>query len=302
MLDVRRLALLHELALRGTLVGVAESMHLSPSAVSQQLSLLEREVGRPLLRKSGRGVQLTADAEVLVSHTQELLNVLERAEADLRSSALEVFGTVRVAVFQSAALTLMPAALTQLRTDYPLLRVEMTQHEPETALRDTWARRYDIVVAEQYPGHAAPHHAGLDRELLTVDPLRLALSSADSGGALPDMSGRPWVMEPQGAASRHWAEQMCRTAGFEPDVRYESADLQVHIALVRSGNAVALLPDLIWQGAQPTCAIAPLPGEPCRSIFTSVRDAGRREPGISALRGALEDTVSSLESIGRHSA
>jgi DNA-binding transcriptional LysR family regulator len=295
MLDVRRLALLHELAVRGTLARVAESMRLSPSAVSQQLSQLEREAGRELLRKSGRGVLLTAEAEVLVRHTQDLLNILERAEADLRASAMEVSGTVRVAVFQSVALTLMPPALARLREEFPLLRVEMTQHEPETALRETWARVFDMVVAEQYPGHAAPHHLGLDRELLTTDPLRLALPPGDavagSASRLLDVADRPWVMEPQGAASRHWAEQMCRSAGFEPDVRYESADLQVHIALVRSGNAVALLPDLIWQDTEPTCALVSLPDAPRRNIFTSARGAGRDDPGIAALRGALGEAV-----------
>jgi DNA-binding transcriptional LysR family regulator len=270
-------------------------MRLSPSAVSQQLSQLEREVGRELLRKSGRGVRLTAEAEVLVRHTQELLNILERAEAELNASAMEVSGTVRVAAFQSVALTLMPPTLSALRDDYPLLRVEMTQHEPEMALRETWARMYDLVIAEQYPGHAAPHHLGLDRELLTTDPLRLALPPGDAvaGGVtgLADLAGRSWVMEPQGAASRHWAEQMCRTAGFEPDVRYESADLQVHIALVRSGNAVALLPDLIWQDAEPTCELMTPPGAPHRNIFTSARGAGRDDPGIAALRRALREVV-----------
>src|SRR5512133_3160231 len=103
MLDVRRLRLLRELSIRGTLAEVAEALQYSPSSVSQQLALLEKEVGVELLRKTGRRVQLTPQAEVLVAHTSQLLETLEQAEADLAASLTTVTGTVRIAVFQSAA-------------------------------------------------------------------------------------------------------------------------------------------------------------------------------------------------------
>lgn len=292
MLDVRRLRLLHELKIRGTLADVADAMKYSPSSVSQQLSLLEKEAGVKLLRKSGRRVQLTAQAEILVEHTAELLKTLERAETDLAASLTTVTGTVRLAVFQSAALALMPDFLSAMRREYPDVRVEMTQREPETALYETWARDFDLVVAEQYPGHAAPHHAGLDRATLTTDALRLATPPVGLGGeairSLEDTAGLAWVMEPRGAASRHWAEQACRQAGFEPDVRYETADLQAQIRLIESGNAVALMPDLVWTGRTRPVQLLDLPGLPRRTVFTSTRTAGRIHPAIQACREILE--------------
>jgi DNA-binding transcriptional LysR family regulator len=158
MLDVRRLRLLRELKIRGTLAEVADALQYSPSSVSQQLALLEKEAGVQLLRKTGRRVQLTPQAEVLVAHTGHLLDTLEQAEADLAASLTTVTGTVRIAVFQSAALALMPDTLTRMTARYPEVRIEMTQREPETALHETWARDFDLVIAEQYPGHAAPRH------------------------------------------------------------------------------------------------------------------------------------------------
>ncbi len=292
MLDVRRLRLLHELKIRGTLADVADAMKYSPSSVSQQLSLLEKEAGVKLLRKSGRRVQLTPQAEILVEHTAELLKTLEQAETELAASLTAVTGTVRLAVFQSAALALMPDFLTAMRSEFPDVRVEMTQREPETALYETWARDFDLVVAEQYPGHAAPHHAGLDRATLTTDALRLATPPVELGGEainyLADTAGLPWVMEPHGAASRHWAEQTCRQAGFEPDVRYETADLQAQIRLIESGNAVAIMPDLVWTGRSRSVQLLELPGLPRRTIFTSTRTAGRIHPAIQACREVLE--------------
>ena len=294
MLDVRRLQLLRELHLRGTLAAVAEARHQSPSSVSQQLALLEHEVGAELLRKVGRKVQLTPQAEILVEHTAAVLERLELAEADLAASLVEATGTIRIAAFQSVVLALMPAALTHLTARHPRLRVTMAQREPESALHATWARDFDLVIAEQYPEHAAPWHPELDSIDLTTDPIRLAVPTAGPWSDVREIAaakGAPWVMEPDGAASRHWAEQACRRAGFEPDVRFETADLQAHIRLVESGNAVALTPDLLWTERATTVQLRELDGSPHRTIFTSARRASTDHPGIVACREALAVAV-----------
>jgi DNA-binding transcriptional LysR family regulator len=285
MLDVKRLRLLHELHIRGTISAVAAALSYTPSSVSQQLALLEAEAGVPLLEKSGRRVRLTPQALVLVEHTGALLERLELMTAELDHSLTEVTGTVRLAVFQSAALGIVPQALTILREEYPQLRVEVTQREPESALFETWTREFDLVVAEQYPGHAAPRQPDLDRVPLLEDELRLGVPFAASG--LADLARSAWVMEPRGTASRHFAEQLCRQAGFEPDVRFETADLQAHIRLIESGHAVALLPDLVWGGREPGIRLLSLPGSPRRTVFTSAREASVARPGIVACRDAL---------------
>jgi DNA-binding transcriptional LysR family regulator len=299
MLDVRRLRLLRELKIRGTLAEVAEALQYSPSSVSQQLALLEKEVGVELLRKTGRRVQLTPQAEVLVAHTAQLLETLEQAEADLAASLTTVTGTVRIAVFQSAALALMPGTLSRMAKEFPEVRIEMTQREPETALHETWARDFDLVIAEQYPGHAAPRYPELDRVRLTTDAIRLAVppDAPDRPRitALTDTAELAWVMEPRGAASRHWAEQACRGAGFEPDVRFQTADLQAQIRLIESGNAVGLMPDLVWTGRGTTAQLLDLPGNPRRTVFTSVRRASAQRPAILAARESLAITAEALE-------
>jgi DNA-binding transcriptional LysR family regulator len=291
-LDAHRMILLREVSIRGTLAAVAEALKYSPSAVSQQLTLLERETGMELLRKSGRRVQLTPQAEILVAAANELVDVLERAEAELNASHTAVRGRVRVAVFQSAALALMPAALLAMAHTHPEVRVEMVQKEPEEALRETWARDFDMVVAEQYPAHSAPWLPGLDRRDLTTDAIRLAVPAAFAASSLVDVRDRSWVMEPRGTASRHFAEQTCRNAGFEPDVRFETADLQTQIRLVESGNAVALMPDLIWAGRTADCQLIDLPGTPRRTIFTAQREAGLQSPAIEAFRAELQTAAS----------
>lgn len=296
MLDVRRLALLRELSLRGTITAVAAALHQTPSSISQQLAQLERDAGVPLLLRVGRRLQLTPAATLLVEHTTGILERLERAEADLAATHHSASGILRVAIFQSVALALLPRALDVLERDDPELTAVVTQREPETALHETYARDFDLVIAEEYPGHAAPRLAGLDRRPLTTDAIRLAVppSGRYPARTIADAADAPWVMEPRGAASRHWAEQACRRAGFEPKVRFETADLQAHVQLIRTGHAVALLPDLIWQGAAPSVDLVRLDGDPRRTIFTSTRQANAGRPSVVAFREALEAAAAEL--------
>ena len=148
------------------------------------------------------------------------------------------------------------------------------------------------------PGHAAPRYPELDRVRLTSDAIRLAVPPRVRGGpaitSLADTAELPWVMEPRGAASRHWAEQACRSAGFEPDVRFETADLQAQIRLIESGNAVALMPDLVWTGRGTTAQLLDLPGDPHRTVFTSVRRSSAQRPAILAAREILAATAASI--------
>lgn len=293
MLDVRRLRLLRELSGRGTIAEVAEALHLSPSSISQQLSQLEREVGVALLRKSGRRLELTPAAEVLVEHTERILSQLEEAERAAVGVSGEASGTLRIAVFQSAAVAFMPRLLSELATAHPRLRVTMSQREPEEGLRETAAHEFDLVIAEQYPNHAAPRYPSLDRVPLTTDTLRLVVPAGDVRWSrvhsIGETAGLPWVMEPPGAASRHWAEQLCRQAGFEPDVRFETDDLEAHIALIESGSAVAVVPDLMLVRRRPAARLIELPGVPRRSVFTSVRRSSVDTPAIRACRAVLAE-------------
>jgi hypothetical protein len=298
MYDLKRLRLLREVKLRGTLAEVADALRYTPSAVSQQLAILEREVGVPLLRKTGRTVSLTPQAEILVEHTTAILERLERAESDVAESFSQPTGTIRLAVFQSAALALIPDMLTMVRADYPNLRIDVTQREPEAALDATWMRDFDLVVAEEYPGHAAPRHPELDRIDLTTDTIRLGVSrqlaEQHSIRTLEDTRGLPWVMEPRGAASRHWAEQACRRAGFDPDVQFETADIQAHIRLVESGHAVALLTGLAWVGRPVTVDLLELPDDPRRTVFTAARRASANSPAIRVARELLGRTATTM--------
>lgn len=288
MFELRRLRLLHELALRGTLAAVAQALSYSPSTISQQLAQLEKEAGVALLVPDGRRVRLTEHGRVLAAHAARALDLDEQARGELESLHPGL-APVRVAVMQTAALAIVPTALGLLADRAPALRVELVEMAPELGLFELEARGVDLVIAEQYPGHTRPHVAGLERETLGTDPIRLAVASGDPVRSLADLRARPWVMEPAGTAAQLWAVQQCRAAGFEPDVRYELADLSAHARLVAAGRAVAVLPDLLWAGSPAPVSLVDLPGRPAREVFTAQRAASRERAGILEVRRALRD-------------
>lgn len=289
MLDIRRLRLLHELRRRGTIAAVAEALHFSPSAVSQQLSLLAAEAGVALLEPAGRGVRLTDAGTRLVADAATILDLLERAEVGLAATHGAPTGKVRIAAFQSVTRALIPRALELLRR-HEALRVEVAQVEPERAVPALLAGDFDIVVAEEYPGAPAAVNGATHREELCRDPMRLAVPPGTRRVGLRRFSSHAWVMEPAGSASRQWATAMCRSAGFEPDVRYESDDLLTHVALVAHGHAAAFLPDLAWHGGASPVPLRPLRGQH-RCLFTLVRPATVARPAVRAVRGTLRDLV-----------
>nr|WP_196790901.1 LysR family transcriptional regulator [Motilibacter aurantiacus] len=286
--------MLRELERRGTLAEVARALAYSPSAISQQLAQLEAEAGVRLLERVGRGVRLTEQARVLTRHADAILERLELAEADLAASLHEVTGTLRVASFQTVLLALVPATLTRLAALHPKLRVEISQREAEPAFAGLLAHDFDVVLGEEYPGLPEPLRAGVHEEDLAVDEVRLALPPTgplSTAAALADVAGAPWVLDPATAPPGQWVRTLCRSAGFEPDVRFDSLDLLLHVHLVETGHAVAVLPDLLWAERERRVRLVELPGRPHRRLFTGARSGSAGHPAVRAFRTALREAL-----------
>jgi DNA-binding transcriptional LysR family regulator len=294
MLDLRRLRLLRELNERGTIAAVADALQFTPSAVSQQLALLEREAGVRLLERAGRGVRLTDPALVLVDHADALLERAALAEADLAAAAGTVTGRGRIAGFQSVLLRLAMPAVEALARDAPRLRCELIEAEPEDALPALALGDVDLVLGDEWQHQPWRMPAGLERHTLLSDPVNLVLPAGHattSHDAVPlaELAGEAWTTGHEGMAWEELVQRTCRAhGGFEPDIRHRTNDATVSLALVARGLAVTLLPDLVLPGRHPGIALRPVAGASiARTIFAVTRATDAARPSTAALLEAV---------------
>ena len=303
MLELRRLRLLRELHERGTIAAVADALQYTPSAVSQQLALLEREAGVPLLERAGRGVRLTDPALVLVGHAEALLERAALAEADLAAAAGTVAGRGRIAAFQSVAIRLAMPAIERLCSAAPRLRFELLDAEPEDALPALAVGDVDIALCDEWQHQRRTLPSGLVRDDLFDDPVYLLLPARHPAArrhreAVPmaELAGEVWAAGYAGMGWAQMVERTCRSlGGFEPDIRHRSSDAMLSLALVRRGMAVTLLPELILPDQRPGIATRRMAeGELTRTIFAATRATDAQRPSTQAVLAAIRGAASVL--------
>jgi DNA-binding transcriptional LysR family regulator len=302
-LDLRRLRLLHELHARGTIAAVADALQYTPSAVSQQLAVLEREAGVELLEPAGRSVRLTDAALVLVGHAGALLERAELAQAELAAAAGDVVGRGRIASFQSTALKLAVPAMQALAREAPALRCELVESEPEESLPALALGDVDLVLADEWQHQPLPRPVGVTREDLHHDPVRLVLPGSHPSARrrrravpLAELADETWTT---GHPESGWEEIVIRTCrelgGFDPDIRHRTNDSVTSLALVAGERAVTLLPELVGLDAHPGVVARDMTeGSLHRTIFMATRAADAERPSVQALQAAIRDAAAKL--------
>ncbi len=296
MLNVHRMSLLREVASRGSIAAAAGALFLTPSAVSQQLAVLEREAGVVLLERVGRGVRLTHAGERLVSYTERVLAVLEEAEADLEAVSGGVAGKLRTCAFPTAARALLVPALARLREEHPRLALSLVDLEPEESLPMLKTGDLDVVVTygfDRLPERADP---GVERHLLLTEPLYIAVPATDRrvGGPVrvADFRDDEWVVGRDGSPFLDVMVRVANDAGFEPHVDLHSNDYQVILASVQAGLGVALVPPLAFFAEYPgVVCLSPTDVKINRHILAVIRRGSGGRPAVEAALRVLREVA-----------
>ncbi|MFI9832127.1 LysR family transcriptional regulator [Streptomyces sp. NPDC051913] len=293
--DLRRLTVLRELQRRGSLARTAEALHLTPSAVSQQIAALAREVGAPLTERDGRGVRLTGQARVLLAHADLIAAQLERARADLAAYGEGGRGSVTIGCFSSGILGLLPAALGALGARMPDVRVDVVEAEPPDLFTALDGGQVDIAVAVDFaagPPHTDRRYSRID--LLTdvmdlVVPKDHRLAGRAEGVPLRELAADAWIVGHPRSCVGAVARSVCATAGFTPDIRHAVNDWAAVAALVEAGAGVALIPRLVRPlYASRRLATVTTEGEPpSRNVFAAVRTGSEDDPVLTVVREEL---------------
>ena len=290
MLDLRRLRLLSELSRRRTIAEVARVVGYTPSAVSQSLAKLEREVGVTLLERDGRRVRLTPAARALAVCADRVLEELDAAEAELAAEQQTVRGEIVIGTFPSAGVGVVIPAVVDLGGRHPDLRCTVREHEPEDGIPLLRSGGLDVLVTETYEGVDPVPIGGLDLHPLLTEPLLLVLPRADSGGeavALETLSDAPWVSGLAGTQFATAVEQACRSAGFSPRIVHRADEALLIESLVGSGIGIALLPALARSSSESVRYAHAIPPPPRRQVVALVRRGAARRPALAATLEAL---------------
>jgi DNA-binding transcriptional LysR family regulator len=291
-LDVGRLRLLREVQIRGTIASAARSMGITPSAVSQQLALLERETGAVLLDRSPRGVLLTGAGHLLAERAQDVLDLLSQARADLDRLGGDIAGPVRIAAVASAAATLVSAAGTALRETHPGIELTVVAAEPARAAALLAAGDADIGVVDEYdyvPLAMADNVRALELVSEALVFVTAAGSRSRRGIRLAELADRDWVMPPPDAACGLAVRAACRDSGFEPRVRWETDDMLLLVRAVAAGHGVAVLPRRAVALGAADVAIRPLREPELRRTISAVaRASSQARPVVRTVLAALQ--------------
>ena len=281
--------MLREVSLQGTIRAAASSLSFTPSAVSQQLSALERDLGIELLERRGRSVQLTPAARALVERTEQILVQLAAAEDEARTIASGTATPLRVASFPSAAATILADAVRENG-----LEVHIMEADPQLGLARLRGGEVDLAILWEYDFVPIEAGAGIELVALLDDPIQVVLPATHPSAAAPaleldSLAGQAWVDSTTLSSCHPFLRRVCNAAGFEPRIAAETNDHRALHHLVASGVGLALVP-LLSQLDLPASLVArPIrTNPPKRRIHAAFRSLSSEDPRVERLLERLD--------------
>ncbi|MFD7514593.1 LysR family transcriptional regulator [Streptomyces niveus] len=294
--DIKKLRILRTLRERGTVTATAEALLMTPSAVSQQLSNLAKQLGVPLLTAQGRRVRLTDAAHLVLRHAEVVFAELERAEAELAGHLRGETGEVRIGAFSTAVPALVVPAVEHLRAVAPGLVVRVREAEAAHAYELLSAGAVDLALslAAQAP---TARDTRFSRVPLLVDPLDVALPAGHRFAAAPglrlaDLAHEPWIF----GGSGPWSEitlTACAAAGFVPEQAHSAAGWTAILAMVDAGMGVALVPRMAAAEQRREGVVTRIlsADQPRRHVVAAVRRGAEGGPAVARVLAALREAA-----------
>jgi DNA-binding transcriptional LysR family regulator len=299
VIDVRRLQVLKAVVDTGSVSAAATSLNYTPSAVSQQVTALERETGTALLERAGRGVRPTDAGLLLTEHASRVLAAVREAEEALAALRSGHIGRIRIGAFPTAGSSVVPRALAAFQLSLPKVALDLTVAEPDEAIINLRAGAIDVaVVVETFgPGHEPKD--GLHRRHLLTDPFRVVLPRGHALAGrraveLADLADQSWIgVRSCPGYCLEVVDEACRLAGFEPRYALETDEYPTAQGFVAAGLGVALVPLLALGAAvHPGVAVRRVKGaQPVREVWAVTRPAIAEQVPVRVMLAALEQAA-----------
>lgn len=295
MLDVRRMQMLRAVVTSGSVTAAAADLGYTPSAVSQQVAALERQVGTALLERVGRGVRPTEAGRLLTEHAAVISRDIAEAETALADLKAGRTGRIGVRYFATAGATVVAPALARFRRDHPGMRVELALSDPDDPFADLRRGSADLVLAVR-----PRQDDGVDLrfEHLVDDPYRVVLPRGHRLAAkrvvdLAELADEPWVGNewPAGPCLQLVLDA-CAAAGFTPGFVVDSEDYATAQGFVAAGLGISLMPVMGIGSRHPGVVVRKVRGpEPVRAVHAAVRRSHPAGPALNGLLRALREAA-----------
>lgn len=293
MIDLAALMSLQAVESHGSVVGAADALGYTPSAVSQQVKRLEKQTGVALLERVGRGVMLTEHGRRLVADGSRLLADLEHLESGLHRDAGRVTGRLRIAAFSTAMRGLVAPAVRTLLDDHTELALSLTEREPWETVDLVATGQQDLGIVHSWgdvPLHVPEHLAAvrIARDVADVIVARDHPLAGRSRVSPHDLVDEAWIATPEGSICRQWLTRMYVGTGHSPRIAHVAMEFDSHLALVGAGLGIALVPRL---GRSPlsdeVVAVAAHRPVPTREVMVVHRSSMSDSPAVTAVLAAL---------------
>ena len=301
MLNVPRLRIFHEVARTGSLTAAANALNYTPSAVSQQIALLQRETDSRLIERHRRGVRVTEAGRQLLRHVTVVLAELDAAEATLAAVARGEGGRMRLGSFVTANASLMPRAVAAFHRARPGVELDLVELDPDAALAEVADHGLDIALIYQFPLGPLAMTQDVETLPLLADPLHIMLPrehplAGRSSIALAELRAQDWIQGVRNGSTLGVLPQACRAAGFEPNIVFRTDDQMAVRGLVAAGLGIALVPWLALSTVPDGVVVRAL-DEPnlTRTVMVALPPASRRLPAAAAMVRSFLETCLELQ-------
>ncbi|MDR8019113.1 LysR family transcriptional regulator [Nesterenkonia aerolata] len=296
MLNPQRLVILVHVIEAGSVTAAADELGYTPSAVSQQLKKLEREVGQPLVRRQTRGVSPTDAGHTLAHHARKVLRHLDAAEADLRDLTEGNRGSLVVGAFPTVAASFLPEVIETFTSRYPAIDLSLTSGRFDVLLEDLERGVSHLCLLWEYPWRPVQIEGIRLEELFHEESVILVSRDhplAEAGHVrLEQLRNESWIVR----ANRHPVvevlERAAEDAGFRPSIALYANDYQEAQAMVSVGIGVAMAPRGAVAVQHPHVRVLTLgPQAPVRRVLLAQRDERVHTPAEVAFRTILREVA-----------
>ncbi|RBP68200.1 DNA-binding transcriptional LysR family regulator [Brevibacterium sanguinis] len=294
MWDLNRLRIWRAVVATGSVAAAARSLNYTSATVSQHITTLQRSVGAPLYRRSGRGIEITDLGRRLAEESADVFTGLARLDSLVESHRWVNRPRMRIAAFTSFNARLLPDIIEPVVGAHPDLRFDIQLNEPAKVRRS----HCTIEIRNEVPQQGETRLPGMTRTVLFDDDYRVVVADTHEFaglGSVPfkDLADERWVDYDLWAGPTSTVVDLaCAAAGFQPRTFAASEDEFAALALVASDLAITVLPRLstvrLPHGLVAVDLVDPVP---LRRVVMHVRDREAHLPHVRAFVTAAEAVV-----------